>query len=153
MFLMILLQFMFWMTCAVCCAAAVWFGERDEKIGMAIIAIGSVATALIAAFANFNYAAVTIWFLVVDLTVLAAFLKLSFDSRKFWPIWVGSLQLISVVIHLLDLMLPKILPEAYVLLQGFWVYPMFLAIMMGTHGSRVAMRRKQVDAGLKGLEL
>jgi len=111
------LQYFFWAVCVLCLAVA----------------------------ANRNFKDISGWFLFVDLCVLGGFVKLLFDSRKYWPIWVGSLQLISVVIHLLDLLVPKTLPAAYAMLQGFWVYPMFFAIMMGTYGSRVALKRNQMD--------
>jgi hypothetical protein len=139
------LQYFFWAVCVLCLAVALRFGERDERRGMIIITVGSIVTALVVVAANRNFKDISGWFLFVDLCVLGGFVKLLFDSRKYWPIWVGSLQLISVVIHLLDLLVPKTLPAAYAMLQGFWVYPMFFAIMMGTYGSRVVLKRKQMD--------
>jgi hypothetical protein len=144
MLIMILLKYFFWTICVLCVSAAFRFGQREERRGMAIIAMGSMATALVAMIANNNFRDTTFWFLLVDISVLVAFVRLSLDSNKYWPIWVGSLQLISVIIHLLDLLVPTILPAAYIMLQGFWVYPMFVAIMAGTYGSRVAMRRKRM---------
>jgi hypothetical protein len=142
MFIMTRLEYIFWTICMLCFVFALRFGGRDERRGMVIIAVGSIVTASVAAIKSYNYQDIGVWFLSVDLCVLLAFVKILFDSRKYWPIWVGSLQLISVVIHLLDLLVPKTIPLAYAALQGFWVYPMFVAIMAGTYGSRVAMRRK-----------
>ena len=93
--------------------------------------------------ANNNFQGLTFRFLVVDLCVFAAFIRIMFDSRKYWPVWVGSLQLIAVIVHFLDLLVPRTIPAAYIALQGFWVYPMFCAVMAGVYGSRVAMRRNQ----------
>jgi uncharacterized membrane protein len=142
MLLMTFLKYFFWATCALCLLLSLRFGERDEKRGMVVIAVGSIVTALMAVMADNNFEHITPWFLLIDLSVLAAFVLVMFDSRKYWPIWVGSLQLISVVIHVLDLLIPKTLPAAYAMLQGFWVYPMFFAIMAGVYGSRVAARRR-----------
>jgi hypothetical protein len=139
------LQYFFWAVCVLCLAVALRYGERDERRGMIIIMVGSIVTAFVVVAANRNFKDISGWFLLVDLCVLGAFVKLLFDSRKYWPIWVGSLQLISVVVHLLDLLVPKTMPAAYAMLQGLWVYPMFFAIMMGTYGSRVALKRKQMD--------
>jgi uncharacterized membrane protein len=144
MLIMTPLEYIFWMTCVICLVFALRFGERDERRGMMIIAIGSIVTSFVAAIKSYDYQDIGFWFLCVDLCVLLAFVKLLFDSQKYWPIWVGSLQLISVIIHLLDLLVPKIIPLAYAALQGFWVYPMFVAIMAGTYGSRVALRRKRM---------
>jgi uncharacterized membrane protein len=150
MLLMTFLRYFFWATCIACFLVSLCFGERDEKRAMTIILLGSILTTLVALTMNHNFANITIWFLLVDLGVLVAFVKLLFDSQKYWPIWVGSLQLISVVIHLLDLLVPSTLPAAYAMLQGFWVYPMFFAIMMGTYGSRIAVRRKQANTIVSG---
>lgn len=142
------LKYFFWAVCVLCLAASLRYGERDERRGMIIITFGSILTALVVVVANHNFEDISGWFLLVDLGVLGAFVKLLFDSRKYWPIWVGSLQLISVIIHILDLLVPKTLPAAYIMLQGFWVYPMFFAIMMGTYGSRIAFKRKQSNGTL-----
>ena len=128
--------------------ASLRFGERDERRGMTIIMAGSIVTALVVVVANSNFKDISGWFLLVDLCVLGGFVKLLFDSRKYWPIWVGSLQLIGVVIHLLDILMPETMPAAYAMLQGFWVYPMFFAIMMGTYGSHVVFKKKQMAAML-----
>jgi hypothetical protein len=141
---MAFLQYFFWAVCVLCLAVALRFGERDERRGMIIITVGSIVTALVVVVANRDFEDISGWFLLVDVCVLVAFVKLLFDSRKYWPIWVGSLQLISVVIHLLDLLVPKTLPAAYIMLQGFWVYPMFFAIMMGTYGSKAALKRERM---------
>jgi uncharacterized membrane protein len=142
MLIMTPLEYFFWTVCLLCFVLSLHFGERDERRGMMIIAMGSIVTASVAAIKSYDYQDIGFWFLSVDLCVLLAFVKLLFDSHKYWPIWVGSLQLISVIIHILDLLVPKTIPLAYAALQGFWVYPMFIAIMAGTYGSRVAMRRK-----------
>ncbi len=143
MTIMTYLLLMFWTTCVLCFMVAFRFGARDEKRGMLIIAIGSMATAFVALVAKHDFSNLTIWLLLVDLCVLLAFLKLSFASRKYWPIWVSSLQLISIAIHILELLLPKSIPAAYAMLQGFWVYPMFFAIMAGTFGSFTVARRER----------
>jgi uncharacterized membrane protein len=141
---MTFLEFCFWITCIVCLVLALRFGERDERHGMIIIVIGSIATAVVATIKNNDFQHISFWFLLIDLCVLLAFVRLLFNSQKYWPIWVGSLQLIAVIINLLDILLPKNLPDAYVMLQGFWVYPMLFAIMAGTYGNYVVNRRKQV---------
>jgi uncharacterized membrane protein len=141
---MTVLEFFFWATCLVCFVLALRFVERDERQGMAIIVIGSITTAVVAAIAKNDFQHISHWFLLIDLCVLLAFVRLLFDSQKYWPIWVGSLQLIAVIINLLDILLPKNLPDAYAMLQGFWVYPMLFAVMAGIYGSQVVNQRKQI---------
>jgi uncharacterized membrane protein len=140
---MTFLKFFFWTVCVLCLVLAFRFGERDEKRGMTIIAVGSVVTAVVATIANLNHWDVALFILFVDICVLISFVRVMFESQKFWPIWIGSLQSISVVINILDVLAFSTLPAAYDILQGFWVYPMFLAIMAGTYGSRKARLRNQ----------
>jgi uncharacterized membrane protein len=145
MLIMTFLKYFFWTMCVLCFMFAFRFGARDERQGMAVISIGSIATAVVAVLANYKFRNATPWFLSVDLCVLIGLVWLMFNSRKYWPIWAGSLQLITVIIHILSLVAPKILPLAYVTLQGFWVYPMFFAIMAGTYGNHVIERRAKAE--------
>lgn len=139
------LQYFFWTTCVICFAIAVRYGERDEKRGMIAILVGSWVTTVVVTIANQQQLDVTFWLLLVDACVLLVMVRLMFDSQKYWPIWVASIQLISVTINVLDLLVSKTLPAAFDFLYGFWVYPMFFAIMAGVYGSHVAMRRNQAQ--------
>lgn len=109
---------------------------------MWLITFGSLLSTIIAYLNLLDIMRISIWLLLADCLVLAGILKLAFDSRKYWPLWLGSLQMITIAIHVLNLLLPDIIPRAYAMLQGFWVYPMFFAVMMGTYGSRIAAKRK-----------
>jgi hypothetical protein len=135
------LQLFFWLTSISCLLLALSYGAREEKIGMIIIFTGSLVTTILAFIGHLDVARMAVWFLAADAVVLAALIRLSFSSRKYWPVWVGSLQMITVVIHVLELLLPRTVPVAYAILQGFWVYPMMIAIMGGTLGSRVLWKR------------
>jgi hypothetical protein len=135
MLLMTFLKYFFWAACVLSLAVAIRYGERDEKRAMFIIFCGSVVTAFVALIADNDFRNIAGWFLAIDICVLIAFVSISFDSNKYWPIWVCSLQIISVLINILNLLIPNFLPAAYVMLQGFWVYPMFFSIMAGTYGS------------------
>lgn len=104
---------------------------------------GSATSAFVATSVKYLGLDITAWLLLVDILLLVAFVWLIFDSQKYWPIWVGSLQLISVVIHFLDMLVSKTLPLAFEILQGFWAYPMYCAIMAGVYGSRVAEHRNK----------
>jgi hypothetical protein len=141
--LMTFLPFFFWSTSLACFAAAFCYGEYDEKRGVTIMVCGSAISAFMATAVKYFGLDITPWLLLVDLFLLVAFTWLMFDSQKYWPVWVGSLQLISVVIHFLDILVTKTLPLAFEILQGFWAYPMYCAIMAGVYGSHVAMRRNQ----------
>jgi hypothetical protein len=138
-------QIIFWVVCSFTAIIACRFGEKDEKIGIALIAAGSLATYLVTAGGKQSFLTMEWGIFLSDIVVFAAFVNLSLSSQKFWPIWVSSLQLVTVMTHIADLSIPNSLPNAYAFLQGVWVYPMFLAILSGTYGHNVLKRRHSRD--------
>jgi uncharacterized membrane protein len=76
---MTFLKFFFWTVCVLCLVLAFRFGERDEKRGMTIIAVGSVVTAVVATIANLNHWDVALFILFVDICVLISFVRVMFE--------------------------------------------------------------------------
>lgn len=140
---MTVLQAIFWSITLPMLAAAFVFGGREERLGMAIIVAGSIATALLTPSGVFRFDSMAVQIFISDTVILIALIWLCFSSQKYWPIWVASLQLITVAIHLVELAIPQTVPKAYAIIQGFWVYPMFLAIGGGIYGHAVYVRRKK----------
>ncbi len=141
---MTILQAIFWATTLPMLAAAFAFGAREERLGMSIIVAGSVATAIFTPSGVFTFDSMAMPIFISDTVILLALVWLCFSSQKYWPIWVASLQLITVAIHLVELAIPQTVPKAYAIIQGFWVYPMFIAIAGGIYGHAVLVRRKRV---------
>ncbi len=127
------------------CLFAFVSGGRTERIGAAIILIGSFLTwfAQMPPFFDWRYARGGM--LVIDVIVLIAFFALAQRSDRFWPIWATAFHLIAVATHLVILVQPERVLQAYAIAQGFWAYPMLLAIVIGTQGAR---RRKRLGAPL-----
>ncbi len=135
------LQLLFWAVASLALLLVWVFGARDERLGVALIIGGSVVTALLIPKSGQSFDDFELSVFAADCVVLIGFVWLSFSSHKFWPIWTASLQLITVIIHIVQAVIPERVPAAYAVLQGFWVYPMFLAILSGTYG-RAAIKRR-----------
>jgi hypothetical protein len=142
------LQIVFWATVLPLFLFALRFGGREEKLGISLIIGGSVATALLSPNEWFTFSDMPLSIFLADLFVLIAFVKLSFSSQKYWPLWVASLQLITVMTHVVELAIPDVVPKAYAIIQGFWVYPMCVAIAAGTYGHMVETRRQGLQESL-----
>ncbi|MFN3945312.1 MAG: hypothetical protein ACK4K7_10315 [Allosphingosinicella sp.] len=127
-----MLQILYWTTLAACLLFALKRGGADERIGAAVIAVGSLLSVGAAAAPNGRFQAAETGILIVDLAVLAAFLALALRSERFWPLWATGFHLVAVVTHGAMMVSPGVVPRAYALAQGFWAYPMLFAIAIGT---------------------
>lgn len=114
----------------IACGYAAARGGKPERIGAAIMLIGSLLTAPAGAI-NPQWLDTQYAIFAIDVAVLAAFLALALLSDRFWPLWVTGFHLVAVMIHLLTLTKAPFLPYAYALAQGFWAYPMLLALAIG----------------------
>ena len=121
------------------CAYAVRLGGQSELIGAGIMMAGSFLTPAVG-FVSLKLHAHLVGALLVDLAVLAAFLTLALRSDKFWPLWTTAFQIIGVATHLAKAVDPGIIPRAYSIAQGFWAYPMLVALVIGVRADHIAAK-------------
>lgn len=133
---MLLLE-IYLVTLLLTCSYAFWNGGVTEKQGAGIMVAGSVLTAL----AGTGWRGVNFGVLLVDLAVLIALVVLMLRTDKYWLIWITAFHVIGVLTHVAKLIDPVILPKAYSIGQGFWAYPMLIALVMGVGEER---RRKKM---------
>ncbi|MBW8911111.1 MAG: hypothetical protein JF564_04320, partial [Sphingomonas sp.] len=74
--------------------------------------------------------------LLVDLAVLVALVLLMLATDKYWLLWMTAFHVIGVLTHIARLIDPMIVPRAYSIGQGFWAYPMLIALTMGVSEER-----------------
>lgn len=123
-----------------CCGYSFMRGGAPERVGAAIIAIGSVLTYVAMSNPATNYRSVEADAFVVDLACLVAFLILALRAERFWPLWITALQIIGIAGHAVKLADPGTIRQAYAFALAFWSYPMLLLIVLGTwrHQQRLA---------------
>jgi hypothetical protein len=130
----------FWAALAVVTTLAFFYGGPPERTGMGIIVIGSVITAVLGLGSIIHLHQFEVWLLFSDGAVLLALVWLALTSVRYWPMWATSFHAVTVMTHVAALLIPNSVPKAYLMLQGFWVYPMFIAILLGVYGHRQALR-------------
>jgi hypothetical protein len=130
----------FWAALAIVTTLAFFYGGHPERTGMGIIVIGSVITAVLGLGSIIHLHQFELWLLFSDGAVLLALAWLALTSVRYWPMWATSFHAVTVMTHVAALLIPNSVPKAYLMLQGFWVYPMFIAILLGIYGHRQALR-------------
>jgi hypothetical protein len=125
---------LFWLSLIGVTCVAFAMGGQPERYGAIIIVSGSVATAILGANHSNQSPQFEIWLLFADSIALLAIGLLALFSTRYWPLWAASFHAIAVMTHFADLMIPNIVPKAYFVFQGFWVYPMFVALLLGCFG-------------------
>lgn len=128
----LLLQILYDVTLIACCSYAIARGGRDERIAAAVMLAGSALTVVAALLPGFSWRTDRLGVTLIDLAVLGALFTLALRTDRFWPLWMTAFHLIAVATHLAILVDRERTLRAYVLLQGFWAYPMLAALMIGT---------------------
>jgi hypothetical protein len=125
-------RFLFWTILLLTCGYALWKGRSDERLVAAVCLLASLATKLVISPLTQRYQGVESGLMVIDLTVLAAFLFVALRSNRFWPLWVAGLQLTMSTSHVLKAIELDLLPRAYAAAAIFWSYPILLILAIGT---------------------
>ena len=82
---------------------------------------------------------------VVDIFGVATFGALAIYSRRVWPIWAASLQLLSLSSHFARDVDPRVEPIVYVVMATAPTFMLLLALLLGTIFHRRRLRRHGVD--------
>ena len=118
-------------------------GHFDERLAATICVAGSLTTLALSKTGIDLYAGIEGSIFLIDVLALAAFILLALRSNRFWPLWVAGFQLTSVFSHLLKATHWSLIPQVYAAAERFWIYPIFLAIVVGTWRSRRRWRSEQ----------
>jgi len=120
-------------------------GGAPERIGAAIIFLGSILTYAVPSSSATDYLSVEFGIFLIDLACLAAFLILALFAERFWPLWLTALQIIGVAGHAVKGADPDTIRRAYAFVLAFWSYPMLFLIALGTWRHRQRLARNGVD--------
>jgi hypothetical protein len=108
-----------------------WRGGAPERVGMAILVIGSILSTLSLRAMPVRFHDVEMGVFIVDIVALLLFVGLALAADRYWPLWVAGLQLVGVASHVLRLADADVIPWAYAITQSLWGYPILLAMVIG----------------------
>lgn len=117
-----------------CLGLILLLGGQPERVGAAIIAVGSLATAVVSAgiLGSSTWDHLEIGIMAVDMVVLAALWGVALTSNRFWPYWITAWQLIAVLVHLQMVFFANIIPEAYSYASMYLAFPMVLLMLFAS---------------------
>ena len=132
----------FWAILLLTCGYAMWRGRKYEQIAALICVAATVVSVSMSSPLNQRYVGIEAGDLIVDCTVLIAFVFLALRSDRFWPLWIAGLQLTMSISHLLKAIQPDLLPIAYAAAERFWSYPILAIIAVGAWRSHQRQLRE-----------
>lgn len=118
-----------------------WVGDWEARLAISTLAVGSATTLLAVYLSGQYFESADGLLIILDFTVLAAFMGHMAISRRYWTLVLPALQLITCLTHVAKLVAPDIVPKVYSAGQGVWAYPQ-MAIIAGAAIWGNAFRRK-----------
>jgi hypothetical protein len=104
---------------------------KPEVYALIAIYTWAFASVIFWAGTGASFQGVEVGLMAVDLILLLFLIHLSLTSDRFWPMWMTGFHLTSILVHIAAVIAPDIMPWAYATAQGFWSYPMLLALLLG----------------------
>ncbi|RYD49596.1 MAG: hypothetical protein EOP60_13515 [Sphingomonadales bacterium] len=131
------LLFYLFVVLAICASALIW-GGRDERAVATGYIVAAAATWIAASIQKVHYREPQYAVMAVDIVFLFYLLLIVRRSRRFWPLWVAAAHLVGIFTHIVRILQPSTLAEAYASAQPFWAFPMLFALAVGTFHNRTA---------------
>ncbi len=122
-----------------CLGLVLLLGGQPERVGAAIIIIGSLATGIVSAgvLGSSTWDRLEIGIMLIDAVVLVGLWGIALTSNRFWPYWVTAWQLIAVLVHLQMVFFANIVPTAYSYASMYLAFPMVLLMMFASLNFRL----------------
>jgi hypothetical protein len=132
----------YWLLLTGVAAYALWRGKGDERAAALVCVVATAASVLVNSPLTRRFAGVETGVLVVDVLTLATFIAIALRTKRFWPLWVAGFQLTSTFAHVLKAVHFSLVPQVYAAAERLWVYPIFLAIVVGTWRTQQPLRKQ-----------
>jgi hypothetical protein len=120
-------------------------GGRPEQIGAATLALGVLASIVFSHPVTRQFQRVEVGMLAVDAAMLGVFLWLSFKSTRFWPAWVSGMLMAEVAVHVMRVMVPDVVPKAYMDAVAIWSWVAQVILIVATRRHQRRLHRQGAD--------
>lgn len=132
---------------ALCCAYAVIWGGRPERVAGILLFTAALATVLVEVpFRYLNYRDMEAATLLIDASLLVALAALALKANRYWPLWITALHANAVATHLVKFVNPTLLPTVYHVAASTMAIPMAVILVVATARHQARMKRIGTDA-------
>jgi hypothetical protein len=131
------------------CGYAVGWGGAPERIAAGLLVLASVSSVLAGA-TSLGYQNIEWRVLLIDLALLIALLVLALRANRYWPLWITSLQFVTIWSHFAFLTLDTPKPWAYAVASQIWAYPILVILLLAVRRHRQRCQRFTVDPPWNG---
>lgn len=119
---------------------ALWKGGGPERWVAAMLLVAAACSWLVVSAGGEAFQSMEIGIALVDAVLLVGMLTVAMNADRYWTLWITAFQIIQVLAHLPELLIPQLLPQIYGLIISVWGYPMLLILFAGTwrHQQRIS---------------
>jgi uncharacterized membrane protein len=121
--------------------AAFWKGGQPERFMALVIGFAIALSWALASNEDELFIQVEVGVMVIDGVALFCMAAITLHADRYWPIWITAFQIIQLLAHLPEILIPQLLPSVYGLMISVWSYPMLLILLAGTvrHQQRIRL--------------
>jgi hypothetical protein len=120
-------------------------GGRPERAAALIVITMALSDPFVHALTPYTYAELDPGHFIIDLVGWCALLTIALKANRIWPLWVSSLQTISLIAHIVKYLDYSIHPLAYAIMQVSSSYPLLFILGFGTYNHQKRLRQTGKD--------
>lgn len=135
------LPLIFWSVLTICGLYSYRHGGPLERRVFAVILLLMLIQLLLHLAVPATFTSAELVTLIPDMALAAYLVLVALTTDRFWPLWAAALQTIAVLTHLAAIAAPDMMPAAYALTQGLWLYGVLIALMLGVRSVKMGQVR------------
>lgn len=120
---------------------ALWKGGSPERWIATMLLGAAWGSWLVVSSGGDSFRTIEFGVAVIDAALLVGMLAVTVHADRYWTLWITAFQIIQVLAHVPEILVPELLPEIYGLIISVWSYPMLLILLAGTWRHRQRINR------------
>lgn len=124
-------QIFFFVLLGASCLIAWLRGGTPERIACVFFAVASIISTLIVSDRGAMFSEIEMGLFATDTALFLSLVGLALTADRYWPMWLASLQMVSVFMHPAFGFSETKMAFAYAVASIFWSYPMMIILVVG----------------------
>jgi hypothetical protein len=120
-------------------------GGEPERAAAVVFILMTISDPFVHALTPLSYIKLDPGHFIIDFTGWVLLLAIALRANRFWPLWVSSLQTVSLIAHIAKLLDYSIHPVGYAIMQVASSYPLLLILIIGTYNHEKRLRQSGSD--------